>query len=146
GVHALVEFVVYVLAYVERAVPAGEQESEAAEDVPHPAFGEVDDASVDHDVRVRTVEAEEVREPRHRHADIRACVALPMFVQVDAVASRDRHRGQEFRGLEPGPVDDDVDVVRDAVDGDNAGRRDLAYRVGDELDVLALQRARPYAV
>src|SRR5207245_2025027 len=82
-VDALVELVVHVLAHVEGAMPTVEEEAEAAEDVAHTALGEVDDASVDDDVRVRPVETEEVREPGHRDAEVGAGVAVPMLVQVD---------------------------------------------------------------
>ena len=68
GVDALVELVVHVLADLERRVPPAQQQLDAADEVPHPALGEVDDAAVDHDVGVRSVEAEEVREARDRDA------------------------------------------------------------------------------
>src|SRR6476661_8753267 len=58
GVDLLVEMVVYVLAHVERRVVRAQQQFETAEDVAHTAFGEVDDAAVDDDVGVRSVEAE----------------------------------------------------------------------------------------
>ena len=68
------------------------------------------------------VEAEQVREARHGDAQIRAGVATPLFVEVDAVAADDRHRHEELRRLEAGAVDDDVDGVLDAVVGDHGAR------------------------
>ena len=79
------------------------------EDVAHPALGEVDDAAVDHDVGVRPVEAEQVREAGDGDAEVRPGVAGPVLVQVDAAAAGHRHRGEELRRLEPGAVDDHVD-------------------------------------
>ena len=78
--------------------------------------------------------------------EIRAGVAAPLLVEVDTAAADDRHRHQELRRLEAGAVDDDVDVVLDAVVGDHARRGDLADGFGDEVDVVALERARPHAV
>ena len=72
------------------------------------------------DVRVRPVEAEEVREARDGDAEVRAGVAVPLLVQVDAAAAGDLHRREELRRLEAGAVDDHVDVVLVAVGGDDA--------------------------
>ena len=94
-----------------------EQPADAADDVVGPALREVDDAAVDDDVRVRPVEAEEVREAGHGDAEVGARVAVPALVQVGAAAAGDLHRRQELRGVEARAVDDDVDLVLDAVGG-----------------------------
>ena len=69
-----------------------------------------------------------------------------MLVQVDAVAPGHLHRREELRSLEARSVDNHVDLVLDAVGGDDARGRDLPNRLGDQLHVVAFQRARPHAV
>src|SRR5690606_27353921 len=145
-VDLLVEPVVHLPADVDGPLPPAEGHLEEAHDVPHPALGEVDDAAVDDDVGVRAVEAEQVGEAGHGDAEVGAGLALPVLVQVDAVPPGHLHRGEELRGGEAGPVDDHVDVVGRAVDGDDAARGDLPDAGGDQAHVVPLQRARPHAV
>src|SRR4029450_5437675 len=105
------------LADFNRAMTASEDLLDESEDVAHAALGEVDDAAVDHDVRVWTVQAEQVRESGDRHAEVRARVARPLLVQLDTAAAADLHGRQEPGRLETGAVDDDVDGVFFPVSG-----------------------------
>ena len=130
----------------ERAGIVVEQQPHEAEDIADPALREVDDAAVDHDVGVRAVEAEQVGKARDRDAEIRPGVTCPLLVQIESVTTRDPHRRQEVRGLITGAVDDDVDIVLMAVRHQDSRRVDLAERIGDQLHVVALERACPDAV
>ena len=118
----------------------------AVHHVAHLALGEPDDAAVDDDVRVRPVEHEEVREARHGDAEVGAGVAVPAPVEVDAVAADDLHRRQELRRLEAGAVEEHVELVQLAVDGDDALGHDLLDARRRQRDVVAVQRRGPRAV
>src|SRR3954452_24756782 len=85
----LVELVVYVLADVERTVAVLEQQPEETQDVPDTTLGEVDDAAVDDDVRVRSVQAEQIGETRNGDTEVGARIAVPLLVQFDAAATDD---------------------------------------------------------
>ena len=61
--------------------------------------------------------------PGHRDAEVRAGVAVPLLVQVDAVAALHRHRREELRRLVAGAVEDDVGLVHRAVGHHDARRR-----------------------
>ena len=126
--------------------PLPEEHPEATEDVADAAFREVDDAAVHDDVRVRPVEAEQVREARHRDAEVRPSVAVPLLVQVDAGPTGDLHRRQEGGGLESRAVDEHVDLVFASVGRADASRCDLGDLLADQFDVVALERPRPDAV
>ena len=74
---------------------------------------------------------------RDREAEVGPGVAAPLLVEVHPADAGDRHRREELRRLEPGAVDDDVDLVLDAVGRPDAGLGDLGDASGDQLDVLA---------
>ena len=55
-----------------------------------------------------------------REPEVGTRLAVPARVQIDTVTPVHRHRRQELRRLEAGAVDDDVDLVLDAVVGAHA--------------------------
>src|SRR5262249_45174283 len=122
------------------------QQTQAVNDVADLAFGEEDDASVHDDVGVRSVEAEQVGEVWDGDPEVGARIAVPLGVQVRALPADDRHRHQEVRRGESGPVHDHVRVVKYPAFGDDAPGRDALDGVGDQLDVLPLERPCPDAV
>ena len=97
----------------------------------------------DHDlatVRARPVEHEEIREPRHRDAEIRPRLVRPMVLQRPAATTDDAEAGEVVRRLEPGRHNDDIDgsLLALGVDDARAGHR--RHGAGDQLHVVLLER------
>jgi hypothetical protein len=67
-------------------------------------------------------------------------------VQVTLVASDDRHRRQEVRGLEARGEDENIRLVQLPVGRHHPLSLDVVDGLGDQRDVVALQRGGPVAV
>jgi hypothetical protein len=98
------------------------------------ALQHVDDGVVA-EVGVRTVQHEEVREARHRHAQVAGRAVRPGRVQVDAAPAHDPHRREEARRRETGAVDDDVGRMHAAIAGLDALWPDARDPLGDQFHV-----------
>ena len=129
-----------------RALPLAQQAAQALDDVAHLALDHHQDAAVDDEVGVGSVEHEEVGEVGHSDAEVGPGVAAPLLVELDAAAAEDAHRGDEVRGGEARAVDEDVGRVLDAVGRAHARRGDGGERRRDELDVVAGERGGPAPV
>ena len=125
---------------------AVDQGLDALGDVAHLALGVEDQTPAVREVRPRSVHAEEVRELRHRDAEVCRRTLAPHRAQVGAVTTGDGHRVQRLRGKEPGRVDDHIHLVTRAVDGHDRVGLDVVDRGADQVDVVARERAQPAAV
>ena len=94
-------------------------------------------------VRVRPVQDEQVREPRHRDSQVRSGAFLPDLVQVEPVPSVDVQRRQEFGRVEARTEDDRVDVDLRAGGRHQTGRSDLLDTVRHHVGVGSQQRRVP---
>ena len=74
---------------------------------------------------------------------VSVCVAVPLRIEIDAVAPNDLHRRQEPRGLEAGAVYDHVGGVLLPVLGNDSAPHNLLDLVGDQVYVVALQSLSP---
>ncbi|MQY23057.1 hypothetical protein NRB20_61840 [Nocardia sp. RB20] len=109
-------------------------------DVAGLGFEHVDDRT-GADVGVRAVHQEQVGEVGDRHAQVGAgALGVPDVGEFAARAAVDVHGGEEFGALEAGAVDDDVDLVLDAVGGADTGRGDRLDGGGLHGDVGLAQR------
>src|SRR6185312_4094943 len=97
---------------------------------------------------VRAIEHEQVREARHHHAEIgaRTVDGFPGPMQVGPAFADELRRREVLYDVEAGRGDDDVDLAPLAVRGLDAvfGQADDA--VGDQLDIVAGQRAVPAVI
>src|SRR6185436_15665617 len=98
------------------------------------------------EVRARAIEAEQVRKARHGDAEIRARLVPPLLAKRHARAADDLHRPEEAVRVKSRREDDDVDRVLAAAGAAHVVGRDLAYAVGHEIDVLALEGREPAPV
>ena len=96
---------------------------------------EHEDHAVGTHVGVGPVQHEQVREARHRHAQVGVCAVAPTLVQCGTVLSHHLDLAQIVRRGVSRCADDHVDVEFAAVLGDQRPGPQGSRRAGDHLDV-----------
>src|SRR5215470_3367466 len=137
--------VVYVLAHLDGAGPAGEHAADRVHRVHRLELGVEEEPGAVGEVGPGPVAEEQVREARNRYPEIGAGLVPPLPVERRALAA-DHVEGQELVGAETRRIADRVRRVEDAVDGPDALGHDPLDPGPDELDVRLPEAAEPAPV